>query len=651
MITEADQQALRAARWLAQRGMPMFLARPDPDHWSKTGYGLPSSWQNAPADPAVVDAWEPGMALCGVTGVLFDLVDVDPRNGGPAGLESWMPRPYGVASTPSGGMHYFVAPLGVAGRDGVAPGVDVKSGQPDGRGRGFAFLAPTVRLSKVDGQPYRYHWRQGPYIPESGLGTDHSGDQIRRRIEELRTATRSPDGPPRRLPRSVARAEWDRAYNRLVADLRDWSARGWGGEAHAGLLAATTHLARLSPENAPAAFGAAFAAAGLEPDQDDLVKLDSAVDGAVPDVVIEDADMGPQELFWAGAQAPVDDDPGGGTVGPQSAPSGEHARRGGFVFLTEEELDSIPAPDPLVGGLLWQSTVARMFGPSTVGKTWVALDLAAHVSLGLPWQGRSVEQGAVVYVAAEGAPSISPRLSAWRSYHNTPRTGVLTWPEPVMIGGPTWGDFVLALAEAGPKLTIFDTQAAMMVGRKESDNDDMNDVIRQLRRLAEHVGCCVLLVHHNGWAEEDRARGASATYAGLDTELQLQEGKGEREVHLLQRKQRYAERGTPARIRLRPHAGQLVVVGPDEQPEDFFAGTKGLERQQHAERLYKALVAMGADANASAERAYLPKLRETLSFATLHLVRAVARVYKHRAGLDVDLTPEEHEWHGRWPNG
>lgn len=649
MINEAERQALGVARWLARMGMPMFLARPDPDHWSGTGYGLPSGWQKAQADPAVVDAWEPGMALCGVTGVLFDLVDVDPRNGAPEGVQAWMPQPYGIARTPSGGVHYFVAPLGVASRDGVAPGIDVKSGQPDGRGRGFAFLAPTVRLSKVDGQPYQYQWQQMPYYGD-GIEADHTGDQIKRRIEELRSATRSADGPPRRLPRSVARAEWDRAYARLVADLRDWSARGWGGEAHAGLLAATTHLARLSPENAAEAFSAAFHAAGLEPDQADLTKLDSAIENAVPDVVVDDADMPPQELFWAGAQVPVDD-PGGGDAGPQGAPSGEHARRGGFNFLTEEELDSIPAPDPLVGGMLWQSTVARMFGPSTVGKTWVALDLAAHVALGQPWQGRAVEQGAVVYVAAEGAPSISPRLSAWRSYHNAPRTGVLTWPEPVMIGGPTWGDFVLALADTGPKLTIFDTQAAMMVGRKESDNDDMNDVIRQLRRLAEHVGCCVLLVHHNGWAEEDRARGASSTYAGLDTELQLQEGKAEREVFLVQRKQRYAERDKPMRIRLKPHAGQLVVVGPGEQPEDFFSGSRALERLQNAERVYKALVAMGADANASAERAYQPKLRETLSFATKDLVRTVARVYKHRAGLDVDLTPEEHEWHARWPSG
>jgi hypothetical protein len=638
--------------------MPIFAAPPDPSH--PTGFSLPVGWQQTTADPTVIDEWRPGWALCAVTGHVLDLIDIDPRSGGhvPDGL----PPGLASAATPSRGWHHFVLPLGVRSRDGVWPGVDVKSGLPDGSGRGFAYIAPTVRQSKVDGTPQTYVWDQKP---QSGRIRDAvnwarthgnpGAEPIRRRIEELRSVYPAQDGPVRRIPRSVARTEWDRACARLADDLRHWAANGWGGEAHAGLLAHTTHLARLSPEHAEDAYLAAFAEARLTPDLADLAKLHSAIETAVPDVVVDDADMHPQELFWAGALAPVDEPPGhhsrppgSDAPGPESAPSGELARRGGFHFLTEEELSGLPTPDPLIGGLFWRGTVARVFGPSTVGKTWVALDLAAHVALGMPWQGRAVEQGAVVYVAAEGAPTVGPRLAAWRSYHGRPRTGVLTWPEPVMIGGPDWGDFARALKATDARMSIFDTQAAMMMGRKESDNDDMNDVIRALRALAEHVGCCVLLVHHNGWAEEDRARGASSTYAGLDTELQLVEGRGEREVILKQRKQRYAERGKPVRLRLRPHAGQLVVVGPEEGREDFFDGSRELERTQNAERLFRALQAMQADPSASADRSLLPRLRETHSFATQDLVRAVARVYKAKAGLPVELQPDEHEWYARW---
>lgn len=654
VVTDQQLADLEVARDLARLGMPVFVAPPDPSH--PTGFALPVGWQQTKPDPQVPLLWEPGWALCAVTGVVLDLIDVDSY----AGAQETPNVPVlAVASTPSGGQHWFVHRLWVASRDGAWPGIDVKSGTNEGRGRGFAYLAPTAKPSKVDGVVRSYTWQRKP-VPETIKAPMPPDERmalqwVRERIEELRSAGPTQDGPVRRIPRSVARTEWDRAYVKLVADLRHWAANGWGGEAHAGLLAHTTHLARLAPEHAEDAYLAAFTAAGLTPDMADLTKLQSAIEHAVPDVVVADQDMDPQELFWSGAQAPVDEapvhhskPPGSDAPGPESAPSGELARRGGFHFLTEEELSSLPTPDPLIGGLFWRGTVARVFGPSTVGKTWVALDLAAHVALGMPWQGRAVEQGTVVYVAAEGAPTVGPRLAAWRSYHGRPRTGVLTWPEPVMIGGPDWGDFARALKETGTRLSIFDTQAAMMVGRKESDNDDMNDVIRALRALAEYVGCCVLLVHHNGWAEEDRARGASSTYAGLDTELQLVEGRGEREVILKQRKQRYAERGKPVRLRLRPHAGQLVVVGPEEGREDFFDGSRELERAQNAEKLFRVLQAMQADPSASADRSLLPRLRETHSFATQDLVRAVARVYKAKAGLPVELQPEEHEWYGRW---
>jgi hypothetical protein len=121
------------------------------------------------------------------------------------------------------------------------------------------------------------------------------------RVRTLRDLGRRIGEEPRRIPRSVARAEWERACTRLAADVRYWAAHGWGGEAHAGLLAHTTHLARLEPDHAEAAFLDAFTAAGCEPDDDDLTKLASALDNAVPDEVVDDELMDPQELFWAGA--------------------------------------------------------------------------------------------------------------------------------------------------------------------------------------------------------------------------------------------------------------------------------------------------------------------------------------------------------------
>ena len=143
--------------------MPIFVARPDPS--AATGFSLPVGWQTTKADPTVVDSWQPGDALCAVMGHGLDLVDVDPRNGGSLDAVP-VPEVYGLATTPSAGVHAFVRSLNVRSRNNLVPGVDVKAGDNEGRGRGFAFIAPTVRLSKVTGERVPYVWQQEPRLPE-----------------------------------------------------------------------------------------------------------------------------------------------------------------------------------------------------------------------------------------------------------------------------------------------------------------------------------------------------------------------------------------------------------------------------------------------------------------------------------------------------
>jgi hypothetical protein len=173
-----------AARHLAEAGVPIFLARHSPNN---LGFALPSGWEKTVADPAVVDAWKPGMAMCAVMGHAVDAIDIDPRNGGSLealrdALGGKLPTVYGVQRTPSGGQHLLVAPLGVRKAQNVVPGVDIQAGRPDGVGRGFIFLAPTVRPSKATGQDTGYVWEQVPDLDPLLLGDD-SGEDLRALVE------------------------------------------------------------------------------------------------------------------------------------------------------------------------------------------------------------------------------------------------------------------------------------------------------------------------------------------------------------------------------------------------------------------------------------------------------------------------------------
>lgn len=160
-MTELDTdtyitESLEVARSLVQAGIPVFAAPPAPG--TKIGFRLPSRWQQTKADPVRVEEWRPGWALAMVCGCGLDVIDVDTYAGGRIDLVKVMPQIYGIATTPSGGGHLFIASLGVRSVNGLWPGIDVKAGDGAGRGRGFVFLAPTCKPSKVDGQPDCYRW-------------------------------------------------------------------------------------------------------------------------------------------------------------------------------------------------------------------------------------------------------------------------------------------------------------------------------------------------------------------------------------------------------------------------------------------------------------------------------------------------------------
>jgi hypothetical protein len=102
-----------------------------------------------------------------VTGIVYDVIDIDPRNGGKESFEKMSealgddgPEVLWKVKTPSGGLHLYVESLGIRKRKFRSlPGIDLQAGDGDGLGRGFVFLPPTVRkggtYTPVNGGPDR----------------------------------------------------------------------------------------------------------------------------------------------------------------------------------------------------------------------------------------------------------------------------------------------------------------------------------------------------------------------------------------------------------------------------------------------------------------------------------------------------------------
>lgn len=218
-LTPDQEQALAVAHALIDLGVPIFPAAPNHGDIGPE-FHFPNAWQTWRPSHSAVDRWRPGWALCAVTGVIFDVIDIDPRNGGDDGWHELstagaIPDVYGEAFTPSQGRHLFIARTRLA-KGKPATGIDLQAGGDDGEGRAFVFIAPTVRVSKFGtslGQPVVYEWER---VPTFGPGTHV--DEGLGRLRELCLAGRpvARDAAARPLSEPLS-DDWD------VAE--DWSPR------------------------------------------------------------------------------------------------------------------------------------------------------------------------------------------------------------------------------------------------------------------------------------------------------------------------------------------------------------------------------------------------------------------------------------------
>ncbi len=103
---------------------------------------------------------------------------------------------------------------------------------------------------------------------------------------------------------------------------------------------------------------------------------------------------------------------------PARAAWDERNGEGSFKFLSAKDLQRVPGMPWRVDGVIPGAGLAGLYGPSGVGKTFLALDLAAAVAGGRVWFGHKTVQGRVVYVVLEGRAGLRNRIDAWEHFHD-----------------------------------------------------------------------------------------------------------------------------------------------------------------------------------------------------------------------------------------
>lgn len=198
-----------------------------------------------------------------------------------------------------------------------------------------------------------------------------------------------------------------------------------------------------------------------------------------------------------------------------------------LVFAEDVDMSGIKL-DQLVEDTITQGGLSVMYGESNSGKSFLACDMDCALASGIEWQGRRTVQGAVVYVAGEGAESIKLRVLAWKQHHGVvPMLAIVPVAINLLDPDADIHKVIKAVAEVEArygvpvvKITI-DTLARAFGGGNENAAEDMGAVIAHADRIRMVTKAHVMFIHHAGKDASKGSRGHSSLKGATDTEIEV----------------------------------------------------------------------------------------------------------------------------------
>ena len=513
---------------LAAKGFRVFPIAPN-----AKAPPLLNGWpQKATSDPAEIESFWLAVpnANIGIHASGMVVLDVDPKRGGNESLER-IQLTYDLpatlcANTPSGGSHhYYRLPEGHAGVpnavDALGPGLDTRS-------TGGYVVAPG---SVANGGSYSF----ADPAREIALAPDWL-------VSRLGVGRERVDVADLRVPD---------AADAVLQQAHDWLARqapavqGQGGDARTFAVACGLRDFGASRDQA-------------------LALLERWNEGCSPPWAPEELRQKVTNAYRyaeneAGIKAVTAEDfpvVTGDTSAERVAekPKGSRAR-------TLAELAAGAVGPYIVKDIVQLGSHAVMYGAPGEGKTFIALDMAYHVAAGLPWMGRKVHGGPVLYLAYEGQGGMVKRARALRQKFGTKDVPMLVDSAAYNLrelpGRAALGQAIAALP-AKPVLIVIDTFARALMGGDENSAQDVGAFNTAVAALIASTGACVLIVHHSGKDKSKGARGSSALLGAIDTEIEVDS------YQVVARKQRDTELLPPLGFKLVP-----VLVGLDADGDEL----------------------------------------------------------------------------------
>ncbi|MDX0897452.1 AAA family ATPase [Sinorhizobium medicae] len=199
-----------------------------------------------------------------------------------------------------------------------------------------------------------------------------------------------------------------------------------------------------------------------------------------------------------------------------------------FELTWFDDIEEGKPKETILKGWLGVGEFTTISGLPGTGKSVVTTDLACHIAAGMDWHGMKVQQGLVVYVAAERKKLTERRMMAFRKHHNKHNVPLL------VVGGmldftrdlKDAEDIIKVIREAetitGMKCVwvIIDTLTRTFGAGDQNASKDMVKFVRSCDKIVEDIGAHVTAIHHSSWNGE-RGKGAIDLDGAVDASFMV----------------------------------------------------------------------------------------------------------------------------------
>jgi len=195
-------------------------------------------------------------------------------------------------------------------------------------------------------------------------------------------------------------------------------------------------------------------------------------------------------------------------------------------------LDDIPEPTWAIEGLLPEGGYSLLYGKRSTKKSFLALDMGLSLAIGVPYHGRDIRKGRVVYFAGEGFRGNRRRISAWfnarklnpMDYAKDFALVPFTAKWDTLKGRENIRQILSDIAKDGPiYFAIIDTARRAMSG-DENAPSSVGEFLDGVSEVCHEFNCGHLIVHHAGKDESRGARGGGPFEDDADAVFHVTQG-------------------------------------------------------------------------------------------------------------------------------